>query len=199
MKKILAISLLTSVLFSASSNAELISGSFLEANDNLITLDTTTGLEWLDLTLTRGMTVDAIMNDSYFAGWRVATRSESDHFVVGSYTSGNGIDLISKTVELDYAYGIYEYSSGSYTMSGAYSWNSGYSAYGGYDRYGNRSDFGVWLVSDGGVSLSSISNPDMNTVGFEGDINAISSVPISGSIALMGLGLFGMSRLGKSK
>jgi hypothetical protein len=70
------VSCLYSLLFSVSANAVLVSQDWQNANDKLITFDTETNLEWLDLTLTNGFSVNAALSDSRFNDFRVATFSE---------------------------------------------------------------------------------------------------------------------------
>jgi hypothetical protein len=47
--------------------------------------------------------------------------------------------------------------------------------------------FGVYLVSDGGTTLSSINDPSLNA----NNANAPASVPLPATAALLGLGLLG--------
>lgn len=57
-----------------AADADLISVDWQSAGDNLITQDTDTNLEWLDLTVTMGLTGTQVLDD--FSGWRYATLSE---------------------------------------------------------------------------------------------------------------------------
>jgi len=86
MKKILTIAALAMAFqFSAGANAELISTDFENEGDNLVTLDTDTGLEWLDLSLTRNQTMRNV--DSILAGpvnqgvWRLPTEEEVNNLI----------------------------------------------------------------------------------------------------------------------
>lgn len=67
-----------SLVFSATVNASLISTDWLNANDGLITTDTASGLDWLDLSETYGMRLaDAsALFGTTFAGFRFATHTE---------------------------------------------------------------------------------------------------------------------------
>jgi len=49
------------------AHATLVEQDLLVAGDGLVTLDTATGLEWLDLTATLGLSVDKVLADS--GGW----------------------------------------------------------------------------------------------------------------------------------
>lgn len=57
-----------------TANAILISVDWQSAGDNLVTQDSGASLEWLDLTVTTGLTGTYVLNN--FPGWRYATLSE---------------------------------------------------------------------------------------------------------------------------
>jgi hypothetical protein len=69
--------LLAQVLLAQSAQAALLAGDLVTTGDGLITKDSRTGLEWLDLTLTRGASYDAVA-----AGF-------------GGYTTQNGFRFAS--------------------------------------------------------------------------------------------------------
>jgi len=81
----------TALVLSTGSNAEIISVDWNNAGDNLITRDLSTGLEWLDLTETAGLTYDFVssnLGDSgFFDGWAYASTSEVEAF----FNSAGGI------------------------------------------------------------------------------------------------------------
>ena len=62
-----ALSVLLCLFFSAQSSAELIAVDLMSAGDQLLTRDTRTGLDWLDLTATLGLSVGDITDDA--GGW----------------------------------------------------------------------------------------------------------------------------------
>lgn len=72
-----------------SGYASLVEMDFLTPGDGLITRDTQSGLEWLDITQTFGFTFDEILqgtgNSWYAQGWRFATTGEVSAMVY-SYT-----------------------------------------------------------------------------------------------------------------
>ena len=78
-------------IFSFDASATIISTDWRFAGDNLITQDTDSGLEWLDLTVTDGLSyydVVELMDDGgSLQGWRYATRGE-----VGSFWDAFGGD-----------------------------------------------------------------------------------------------------------
>ena len=64
---------------SLPSQAELISSDYLSEGDSLAALDTETGLEWLSLSETNGMSInDALdaINGGKLDGWRLPTQDE---------------------------------------------------------------------------------------------------------------------------
>jgi len=80
----------TTVFLSTSVNAAIISTDWLAAGDNLITQDTSTGLEWLDLTTTSNRSYNDVSaklgSGQEFDGWRYATEAD----VVGFFDSFGG-------------------------------------------------------------------------------------------------------------
>ena len=82
------------VLFSQNIYASIVSNDWQSNGDNLISRDTITQLEWLDLTETNGLTFDYVSNQlgvgGEFEGWRYATSTE----VVELWNNFN-IDLVS--------------------------------------------------------------------------------------------------------
>ncbi len=76
MKKQLACIL--ACLFVGSANAALVSTDWLSASDGLTTTDTSTGLNWLDLSQTYGMSLGtaASLLGSTFSSFRFATHTE---------------------------------------------------------------------------------------------------------------------------
>ena len=63
---------------SISASAGLISTDWKEANDELVTLDEATGIEWLDLTETMGLSINEVSEllDTTYLGWRLPTFDE---------------------------------------------------------------------------------------------------------------------------
>lgn len=68
MMKRIALALGTAALLaSGMANAALVKKDLFAAGDGLVTLDTATDLEWLDLTATQGLSVDAVLGGA--GGW----------------------------------------------------------------------------------------------------------------------------------
>lgn len=86
--------LLAVLLVSTTVNAALVSVYWQSRGDNLITRDTVSGLDWLDLTETNNMSYVTVYQSlsvgSQFEGWRYATNNE----VVSLWENFN-IDLSS--------------------------------------------------------------------------------------------------------
>ena len=80
MKKIsvLICSIILALSFAGAANAALIERDRYNPNDGLITFDSTTGLEWLDVSETQGMSYNDVLSDQsiQFDGWRYATKGE---------------------------------------------------------------------------------------------------------------------------
>lgn len=71
------IGILASALFlSFSSHAALMEGDLYENGDGLTTIDTNTGIEWMDLTQTKGMSANEVLADPRFSGWRFPSAEE---------------------------------------------------------------------------------------------------------------------------
>lgn len=85
------------LLFSPLSSAAIVSVDWNSVGDNLITRDTASGLDWLDLTETNDMSYNTVFAEigdgGQFDGWRYATNSE-----VVILWSNFGIDLSSNSV-----------------------------------------------------------------------------------------------------
>ena len=73
-KLILGASIL--LLVSGQSNAALFEADYLSAGDGLITMDTNSTLEWLDLSLTSGMPFANALSAYSADGWRYAEQNE---------------------------------------------------------------------------------------------------------------------------
>jgi hypothetical protein len=87
LQKLFAVS--TLALASMSASAQLISTDWKNTGDKLATLDESTGIEWLDLTQTDGMSIDTAESllSSRFEGWRLPTRSEVTQLMVNAFPS----------------------------------------------------------------------------------------------------------------
>ncbi len=84
MKYLKLATLTTALVLSTSANAAIISVDWQNAGDNMITQDTASGLEWLDLTVTSFRSYNDISSKlgdgQEFDGWRYATTTEISGF-----------------------------------------------------------------------------------------------------------------------
>jgi hypothetical protein len=210
---IIAATLLLSI---TSSHASFTETDWQNAGDARATLDTETGIEWLDLTETENQSVNLVISllDSDYLGWRLPTQAEvsalySNAFnSVATPTNPNQNETPTSSIETNewrskfggmpgYGYdqsagffkgddqGIYLSGVGGRQPSVSYhllSW--GYSA--------NTAEIaaGVFLVSDGGITLSSQLDPSLNINNPNAPVADV-SVP-----ALLGLFGFGALALG---
>ena len=152
--------------------------------DSQVVLDTSTGIEWLRITNTDGMSVaqaEALLNTT-FEGWRLPTRAEVITFMQSNFPTRNltntpqnilavGSDArtygnkMGYTYNTERSYGLFksDSSGNAIAMSGV---RVGYYIYhitpqssSNTYKHGTK---GVFLVSDGGVTLSSKNNPAIN-------------------------------------
>lgn len=226
LKKMMTTTLLLLSVLTTQAHAAFISTDWKTAGDAKATLDESTGLEWLDLTVTAGKSpaqVQALFSTT-LSGWRFATENEYRAMVTNFF----GYNAIGKTpTVLDRnrwydAFGVignrvqYSESSG-WIASGNLNGNvvqSGFRGNGGSLQlytYGSNSYFtspvsylGVWLVSDGGTTLSSINNPMLNVNNPSAPVNnqpevveppvAQVSAPLQGASLMFGLMIAAMVR-----
>lgn len=212
---------------SMGANAELIATDWKTTGDSLATLDAETGIEWLDLTQTDGMSINQAegLLSSTFAGWRLPTRNEVTQMMVNAFPSkaaivqGSGSwEFTDATLDNDadnfralfgktHNNPTYDYSIGmfknnevgaqySVLYSGVLDTPNNDSVYllsnnnqTNDANYANTI-FGIYLVSDGGTTLSSINNPSLNA----NNANAPASVPLPATAFLMIFGLAGLMR-----
>ena len=74
---------LLTMTFSMSAHAEITSTDLYASGDGLVTFDSNTGLEWIDLTETSGHTIESItpLLSSTLSGFRVATQTEVEEML----------------------------------------------------------------------------------------------------------------------
>jgi hypothetical protein len=212
----------TLLLSITSAQADLVESDWQNSGDALATLDTETGIEWLDLTQTDGMSINQAENllNSTFSGWRLPTRTEVTEMMVNAFPgqaafvqgpgsfSGTTFDdeadsfrgLFGHTntdSTFDYTFGLFKNDDGqtrNVITSGVQDRRSDdaawlYSNYNLSDDYSySHINFGVYLVSDGGTTLSSQLDPSMNS-------NNANYVAVSAPalLGLTSLGLFGFA------
>lgn len=180
------------LLAPALSQAALIETDVNTKGDALATLDTNTGIEWLDLTETQlrnvsGTTEEAIATVlAENPGWRLPTQEEVTTLIMGYFpmaVSGEAVLLkenyfpaykniydqfesfFGRSSSYDGHYRMGLYSDGeNYQSAGLSTWSGGQVALDRiYKRNGNEKIYNaLFLVSNGGLTLSSRENPDIN-------------------------------------
>lgn len=78
-----------SFIFCTSANAEFTKQDYLSTGDNLASKDQSTGLSWLSLSLTSGMSVQEVLSETEygerFYGWRMPTGEEVETLLSNVY------------------------------------------------------------------------------------------------------------------
>jgi len=216
----------TLLLSITSAQAALVESDWKNAGDTLATLDTDTGIEWLDLTQTLGMSINEASGD-VFEDWRFPTKSEVSQMMDNAFPSFYGYNdryVTSASADRDAnhfrdmfgttrSYSAHDTTRGIFKNDpgGSYSvlktvmddtrdtdyvqLGSGYNFSNDYDF--SRSSAGVYLVSDGGTTLSSIENPELNSNNASAPVNT--AVPEPSSLALLGLTLMGFASVKRKK
>lgn len=192
------------ILVSSVSHAAFVLGDVREEGDELSVLDTKTGIEWLNINETMGLSIDQVASelDSTYLGWRFPSVEEVDSIMAEIYGQ-TGRTIYENTSSLNYFNTMARYfgfnQRGTILEAKAMYYNGDYgeSSYGSSEflwsgftastinnkrtiiRHRNllvESDVGsigvgVFLVSDGGVTLSSIANPEINSNNANAPIN----------------------------
>lgn len=185
-KKLLVIATLAAGLISTQASAAFVSTDWKTTGDAQATLDYSTGLEWLKLNNTAAKSLSTVRNeiDTLYQGWRLPTESEVMQLfrnLLGAgyaYTEGSPatqryffMPAEMRNIALTFlgdsgggtAYGWYALQSIPNAIGGSGLWTNSYWYNWTYSlTQGGRSGTGVFLVSDGGTTLSSIKNPSLN-------------------------------------
>jgi hypothetical protein len=217
----IAVALLLSV---TSTQAALVETDWNNTGDGLATLDTDTGIEWLDLTQTDGMSINQAegLTSSTFSGWRLPTRAEVTQMMVNAFSSeasrvqGSGWWSVTSNASYDeadsfsalfgktymdspnyFTFGLLKNDPGQASgmmLSGIrYRPNDGYialfsNAETGVDIHYSSPSYGIYLVSDGGTTLSSQLDPSLNANNANAPVADVSAPTIMGGLfALLGL------------
>lgn len=209
-KSIIVASLL---LIASSAQAGYVATDWLIAGDSRATLHEETGVEWLKLTETTGMSVNQVIAQTgvggTFEGWRIPTAQEMVDYWAGMF-AGSSVVNNPQGSETDYSnYSVQAQQwvalSGAQTTSPIRSYGIGYGLDGDvsffglsrtstitryrYAAYTYNEDYtniymGVFLVSDGGDTLSSIENPLLNSNNANAPIHNVSVPLVLGSLLL---------------
>ena len=88
------------VLFAGSANAKLMEFDLESEGDGLVTLDTNSGLMWLDLTVTGGKSISqvkAMLANGELEGWRLPVAQDVYDLALSTFSSLN--DSINSSIE----------------------------------------------------------------------------------------------------
>lgn len=195
-------------LMSISSHAALISTDWKTTNDKLATLDTETGIEWLDLTQTIGKSISTVQSqlDTLYVGWRLPTYDEMKTLagVLFPVTKNNPDAYYGWTGIQRSEYDTHRVlfgSTGPTNVYGLYQKNGFTNLLGSHDSavmffnfqrqtgltYSSATE-AVYLVSDGGTTMSSINNPQLNINNPNAPVNQVAA-DVSAPLALGVMGL----------
>lgn len=223
---------LTAGLISAQANAAFVSTDWKSQGDAKATLDTETGIEWLDLNLTTGKSIidvkQLIKEGGSLFGWRLPTTNEVESLMLrffpewnltpgetsgierattNGYTMPEGLNfsnLFSLSVQLNFADSFAQWSMGMYSDNDGNTYSAGWFRQHFYansnvrnsvgihyprsgESYRDRA-YGVFLVSDGGTTLSSINNPMLNVKNPNAPVNQVAAdVPVHAGFGVLGL------------
>jgi len=200
-------SAVTALILSTNVNAALVAADRFVSGDGLITQDTETGLEWLDLTETVGMSYNSVTSElgdgGLFEGWRYATAVET--FSLFDSAGGNGsyygwseanngivvplLDLWSRTASGGGGHPF------SYFLT-AESHSEGRHEYGYVSDYNHQND--VELTHDHLAINSSVDDFDSFSARGSALVRA-SVVPVPAAVWLFGSGLIGLAGLARRK
>jgi hypothetical protein len=200
-----------------AANAGFVHNDWKTAGDGKSTLHEETGIEWLKISETQGESINTALDDPEYAGWRLATQSELNVMMIGligdidypytTYTAFSSEHLAASHVWREYV-GITSEIHGwalnigdneQVMMSG--SLQSGSSQARFYKDYTwapysvdyTNASYGIFLVSDGGTTLSSQTDPTINA----NNVNYVAAdVPVAfaGLFSLFGLAFFRRSK-----
>lgn len=210
-KKLIVLFSLSVATLSLPVSAAFVSTDWKVEGDKSASLDMDTGLEWLDLTHTFGKSYASVESQlsTTYAGWRLPTYAEVVQLtanIFAPYGKSPYIDIFQNSVAVakfksmfgssvysTYQVGFYKDSKGVVRVTGMGDhYKEMYGLYHGYTYpvNGVGTGHGVWLVSDGGTTLSSKLDPSLNIKNPNAPINQsppVSDVSVCASFGIVGL------------
>lgn len=179
-----------SFVLCANANAALVSMDRNALGDNQITLDTQTGLKWLDLNLSVPLAI-AFSNQFTAEGWQVATLDQVQTLInnqFGSSTTNNSrisadpaktqefVELFGATFGSEISWGRFQATDANKAGQAIVRYDTGLQSY---------------LIGD---NVDSAASPNS----FSG-VFYVQTVPVPPAMWLFGTGLIGFAAIGRSK
>jgi hypothetical protein len=210
----------TLLLSITSAQAAFVHTDWKLDGDQRSTLHEETGIEWLKFNHTKNMSINQVAGqlNSTYAGWRFPTHAEVDNLITSFFTtmdvegtSTDGYEAAQSQQGFEwgdymgdtYINSVADHSRGMTVenniikMSGAYTYNNGGTRLRVFNNHSNgyNGDYktvyhSVFLVSDGGTTLSSQQDPSINSNNANAPAADVSAPALLG---LMSLGLFGFA------
>jgi len=215
--------LVATAFFSVNVNAGLIHTDWKVDGDKRATLVEETGVEWLKLNNTAGLSINQVLSSGNYEGWRLPTVDELDNFITTFFAplvfSDNNTYYPSSSAYRPYNLawnswmGIVHADANYYRSYGYHVNENGLAVYSGVSlsRFntslanifvgtGTPSTLdissaynGVFLVSDGGTTLSSLNDPSLNANNANAPINnPVVDVSEPAGLGVLAAGLLGV-------
>jgi hypothetical protein len=186
MKEIILICI--AISFSNPAFSALVEKDLYQQSDRLITLDTITGLEWLDITKTQGMSYRDVWSDTLLSAgaWNHATNSEVLN-LFNNYLRNDNLQQIQNYFGITME--IYQPNAYHFLMThGFIDYVDGRSLYGdAFIKYFLSGGESIWEVRD-----FSGWNPDKREQNVGHWMVRQSSVPIPAAVWLLGSGMIAL-------
>jgi hypothetical protein len=164
----------------------------------------------LSVTLTKGKTLATITSllETQYQGWSIASSSDVETLYTNVFTNENfsaktsvttsDNQTLSQIVDFKnkfgvtaspHTYGLYAKDDGTGTLLGgiSHTYRIEYELLRSNDFNYSSSRYGVFLINDGGVTLSSINDPSLNINNANAPVNNATSVPLPATFGLLGL------------
>lgn len=207
-------------VLSSQAQASFVHTDWKTEGDSRATLDTSTGIEWLKLNETSAGSSKTYLTvlsqlDTTYLGWRFPTEAELGlmfrNLLGAPYGFAEDQTLVNQSITISGAaktlmhtyfgtnyggtgsvgvsYGWFQREDGN-GWGGAGRWDSGFNIVKELNQ--SRSYTGVYLVNDGGVTLSSVQDPTLNINNPNAPVNVADVSTPLGSTLFAALFLVGM-------